>query len=239
MYKVHTQYFIHFQSSQNVFAFGTTFSENKIIFTGNLYLSLTTMFVQGIASHVAIITVLLLIGVPTNIAVVWIHTRKNKRVAKNKFPLIFAAIDLIALLVALPLQPLYDVHVQFETSAQAIILAYQNSVLLFSLNGYLVTLLVATIDKFCAVMFPFKYRSKHPLFVKLAVVFAFGLNLFVTAALKILYYMESINRTLYILSYNFALILIFLTTITLFVGIVAKLIHNGRKLRTVGKEPSG
>ena len=222
-----------------MFAFGTTFSENKIIFTGNLYLSLTTMFVQGIASHVAIITVLLLIGVPTNVAVVWIHTRKNKRVAKNKFPLIFAAIDLIALLVALPLQPLYDVHVQFETPAQAIILTYQNSVLLFSLNGYLITLLVATIDKFCAVMFPFKYRSKHPLFVKLAFVFAFGVNLLLTTCVIMSHFVPGLNRSMYILLYSFTLLLIFLTTITLFVGIVAKLIHNGRKLRTVGMEPSG
>ena len=197
------------------------------------------MFVQGIASHVAIITVLLLIGVPTNIAVVWIHTRKNKRVARNKFPLIFAAIDLIALLVALPLQPLYDVHVPFKTPAQAIILAYQNSVLLFSLNGYLATLLMATIDKACAVMFPFKYRFKHPLFVKLAIAFAFGVNPFLTAAVRISYHTESMNRRLYVVLYNFALLVIFLTTMTLFVGIVAKVVHNGRKLRTVGKEPSG
>ena len=54
--------------------------------------------------HFVAMTALLLIGVPSNGAVIWIHTRKNSRVAKNKFPLIFAVIDLIALLVTLPLQ---------------------------------------------------------------------------------------------------------------------------------------
>ena len=61
------------------------------------------MVLDGRAWQFVVVTALLLIGVPSNVAVIWIHTRSNSRVAKNKFPLIFAAIDLIALLVSLPL----------------------------------------------------------------------------------------------------------------------------------------
>ena len=199
------------------------------------------MFVHGIESHVAIITVLWLIGVPTNAAVIWIFTRKkNSQVAKNKFPLIFAVIDLIALLVALPMQPLRAVHVvPPETPAQATVMLFRHSVILFSLNGYLTTLLVATIAKFSAVVSPFKYRSKHSLFVKLAVALAFGVNLFLTAGVTMSYFVETLNKKLYIMLYSIAFLLIFLTIITLFVSIVAKLTRSDRKLRMLGKQPSG
>ena len=52
------------------------------------------------ALHALVIVSFLFVGVPSNAAVLWIHTRKNSRVAKNRFPLIFAAIDLFALVAA-------------------------------------------------------------------------------------------------------------------------------------------
>ena len=61
------------------------------------------MVFQVGAWQFVVLATLLLIGVPSNGVVIWIHTRSNSRVAKNKFPLIFAAIDLIAILVTLPL----------------------------------------------------------------------------------------------------------------------------------------
>ena len=62
---------------------------------------------------------------------------------------------------------------------------------------------------------------------------AFGVNWFLVAAMKIFF------STWLILVYSILLVVILLTTIALFVGIVAKLIHNGRKLKTVRTAPSG
>ena len=189
------------------------------------------MFIQGIESYIAVIAVLMFIGVPSNIAVVWIHTRKDSRVAKNKFPLIFAVFDLIAMLVALPFEISYGV--ESPTQAQIGIIEFHTSVLLFLVNGYWAALLTATVDKFYAVFFPFKYRLKRQIFVNIGMVTAFGVNLFLVAAMKIFF------STWLILVYSILLVVILLTTIALFVGIVAKLIHNGRKLRTARTAPSG
>ena len=98
------------------------------------------MFIQGIESYIAVIAVLMFIGVPSNIAVVWIHTRKDSRVAKNKFPLIFAVFDLIAMLVALPFEISYGV--ESPTQAQIGIIEFHTSVLLFLVNGYWVALVL-------------------------------------------------------------------------------------------------
>ena len=190
------------------------------------------MFVQGIESQFAVITILLLIGVPTNIAVIWIHTRKDSRVAKNKFPLIFAAIDLIAMaiLISVPIESLRVM--QRLPTALHTVLAIQNAALLFATNGYLTTLLMATLDKFYAVVLPFKYRLKHPVFIKMAVIFAFGVNMLATVVREIERFINKTGRALFV--YNFALMLVFLATIVMFVVIVAKLVHNSRKLRRVG-----
>ena len=193
------------------------------------------MLVQGMESHVVIIAVLLLIGVPTNVAVVWIHTRKDSRVAKNKFPLIFAAIDLIAILVGAPMPSLR--FLPGLAATHYTVLRVQNAVLLFAINGYLTTLLMATLDKFYAVMLPFKYRLKHPVLIKVAVIFAFGVNLFATTVIEIERLINKTERAL--LVYNFGLVLVFLATIVMFVVIVAKLIHNGRKLHRVGATAAG
>ena len=198
------------------------------------------MFIQGIESYIAVITVLMVIGVPTNITVIWIHTRKDSRVAKNKFPLIFAVLDMIAMLIALPFGLSHGV--QSPTQAQIGVMSFHNGVLLFLLNGYWAVLLCATVDKHHAVFFPFKYRLKRPLFVKIAVVSAFGVNFLLVAAVKALQYIESQSgKTFFyiwlILVYSFLHLVILLTTIVLFVCLVIKLIHNGRKLRTVRTNP--
>ena len=200
------------------------------------------MFIQGIESYIAVITVLMVIGVPTNITVIWIHTRKDSRVAKNKFPLIFAAFDLIAMLVALPLEISYAV--QPPTQAMIGIGELHIGLLSFLLNGYWAALLSATVDKFYAVFFPFKYRLKRQIFVKIGVVSAFGVNLFLVATVKFLQFLDNHSGTSFFTSwlifvYSLLNLVIFSTTIVLFIGIVAKLIHNGRKLRTVGTAQSG
>ena len=56
------------------------------------------MFLVDIVSSVS----LMLVGIPTNLAVIWIYTRKNSRLSQNKFPVVFAIIDLVALICCLP-----------------------------------------------------------------------------------------------------------------------------------------
>ena len=115
--------------------------------------------------HALAVGTLLFFGVPSNAAVIWIHTRKNSRVAKNKFPLIFAGLDLFVLFTALLLHP-----INFEAAqsgANDFILF--NVCFLFSINGYLMTLVMATVDKFYAVMFPFKYSAQRATLLKVAV----------------------------------------------------------------------
>ena len=191
------------------------------------------MFVQRIESHVAIIAVLLLIGVPTNMAVIWIHTRKNSRVARNKFALIFAAIDLIAMLVAVPCTPIRDLSSRSAT--QQLLFEIHNGANVWLLNGYVSTLLLATIDKFYAVSYPFMYQAKHQFFLKTALVLAFGLNLLpTTAVLAARIIRQKIHGMWTVFVYNIVLSLAFLVTIVLFLAIATKLVHNSRKLRKSG-----
>ena len=191
------------------------------------------MFVQRIESHVAIITVLLLIGVPTNIAIIWIHTRKNSRVARNKFALIFAVIDLIAMLVAVPCTPIRDLSSRSAT--QQMLFEIHNGANVWLLNGYVSTLLLATIDKFYAVSYPFTYQVKHQFFLKTALFLTFGLNLLpTTAVLAARIIRQKIHGMWTVFVYNIVLILAFLVTIVLFLAIATKLVHNNRKLRKSG-----
>ena len=191
------------------------------------------MVLQGRAwQFVVAAALLLIIGVPSNGAVVWIHTRSNSRVAKNKFPLIFAVIDLVALLVSLPLHA--SRSIDYANDVTLAVREIQNGVGTFVINGYLSTLLMATIDKFVAVMYPFKYASSHKRFVNVALIFAFGVNIISTAAVKVESFTGNRAFTWTIIAYNIALGLMFLTVIGLFVAIVVKLILNERKMRQVG-----
>ena len=171
---------------------------------------------------------MLLVGVPSNVAVIWIHTRKNSRVAKNKFPLIFAVIDLIALLVTLPL------HALIGSDKTCVACGIRYGVGIYVVNSYLSTLLMATIDKFVAVVYPFKYDSCHKRFLNVALIFAFGVNFISAVAARVERFIENRPFTWTGLVYNIALGLMFLTVIGLFVTIVVRLIQNERKIRKVG-----
>ena len=190
------------------------------------------MVLDGRAWQFVVVAALLLIGVPSNGAVIWIHTRKNSRVAKNKFPLIFAVIDLIALLVSLPLHASRSIGYVNDTTWA--VFEVLNGVGTFVINGYLSTLLMATIDKFVAVLYPFKYDSSHKRFLNAALIFAFGVNFIATAAVKVERFIGSRTFTWTIIVYNIALGLMFLAVVGLFVAIVVKLILNERKMRQVG-----
>ena len=119
-----------------------------------------------------------------------------------------------------PAHMLYEIH---------------NGATVWLLNCYVSTLLIATIDKFYAVIFPFTYQLKHQFFLKIALLFAFGLNLLPTAVVVAERFIRQVSRGLWtVFVYNIVLVLALLVTIMLFLAIVAKLVHNGRKLRKRG-----
>ena len=190
------------------------------------------MVFQGSIWRFVAVAALLLIGVPSNTSVIWIHTRKNSRVAKNKFPLIFAVIDLIAILVSLPLHA--SQSNDFTLDMTCVACEIQNGVATLVVNGYLSTLLMATIDKFVAVIYPFKYASSHKRFVNVALIFAFGVNFLSTAAVKVESFTGNRAFTWTAIAYNIVFGLMFLAVVGLFVAIVVKLILNERKMRQVG-----
>ena len=177
-----------------------------------------------------VIVSFLLVGVPSNVAVLWIHTRKNSHVAKNRFPLLFAALDLFALVTALPLQ-----HYTFKTrGAYGPNNTFFNICSVFSINGYFLTLFMATIDKFYAVTLPLKYgRRRSTIFstaiaittipnVMLAVVIATCVDIFGLQAF-----------TFAVAFYNVFLSVMFLTINTLYILIIAKIMRNQQNLNKV------
>ena len=178
------------------------------------------------ALHALIIVSFLLVGVPSNVAVIWIHTRKNSRVARNRFPLIFAALDLFALLAGLPVH-----QVAFEPQGD---MTYLNAALAFAVNGYLITLFVATVDKFYAVMFPFKYGKKREQIFKAAIVITIVPNAVLAIVIAAGYRIFGTIRFLFIIAfYNVSFALMFLTILIFYIFIIAKLIRNQRNLRKV------
>ena len=181
---------------------------------------------RNIAWHALAVGTLLLVGVPSNSAVIWIHTRKDSRVAKNKFALIFAAIDLISLVVALPMRLVHEVYSDVSATENL-----ANVIAVFVVNGYLCTLMTATTDKFYAVMFPFEYRVKHQRILRVAVITSFGMNVLMTG---VAYVVNSETGQIAInMFYSVVVMLIFLTTVVMFVAISARLVSNGKKLRKV------
>ena len=180
--------------------------------------------------HALVIVSFLLVGVPSNVAVLWIHTRKNSRVAKNRFPLIFAAIDLFALIASLPLLQ-YAFETRFESVSYTI---YLNASLAFTVNGYLMTLFMATIDKFYAVMFPFKYGKRRGTLFKTAIaIVTFPNAVLAIAIASSLGSIDSLAFILIVLCYNITFFAMFITINILYVFIIAKLIRNQRNLRKV------
>ena len=180
--------------------------------------------------HAVVIINFLLVGVPSNVAVLWIHTRKNSRVAKNRFPLIFAVLDLLALVTSLPfLQYAFE-----KREREAYDVMYLNASFVFILNGYLVTLFMATIDKFYAVMFPFKYINwratifKTTIFITLIVNTALGVTLATIVG--------TLGRQTVLVVNGFYSVMTLLTFIAICVAyliIIAKLIRNHRYISRV------
>ena len=190
---------------------------------------------QGlIGAHVLAVIALLLIGVPSNSAIIWIHTRKNSRVARNKFPLIFAGLDLCAILTALPLHPFFVMRFELHRSLESTIYILFNISFLLAMNGYLMTLLMATIDKFYAVRFPYEYGLKRLSFLKIATalstvgnaIIAVVLTVSLTLMTTIFSYMAQVYGIIYILT--------FATTIILYIVIIVNLIKSRGKPHTVG-----
>ena len=188
-----------------------------------------------IVGHVSAVGLLMLIGVPTNLAVIWIHTRKNSRLSQNKFPLILAIIDLLALLLALPLFPFSSranlPDLQIGNNAPTYLQEY---LAVWQMNNYLSTLLLASIDKLYAVSWPFKYKLKRKLFVKCSVICAFVVN---PAWVAVIVSSSVVAEKLYFTirdCYTVGFGLIFIITTGIYSMIIYKIIQNDRRLNQVG-----
>ena len=182
------------------------------------------------AWHALIIVSFLLVGVPSNVAVLWIHTRKNSRVAKNRFPLIFAALDLFALVTSLPLvQYIFETRGRISPDS-----AYLDAFSTFAVHGYLITLFMATVDKFYAVMFPYKYGNRRATILKITVALATVPNAVLAIVIATSFELFGQHAfTFIMIFYNVAFLLVFLAIVVLYVFIIAKLIRNRRNLRKV------
>ena len=182
--------------------------------------------------HALAVGTLLLVGVPSNVAVIWIHTRKNSRVAKNRFPLIFAGLDLFVLCTALLLLP-----INFETmDSGANDFIPFNVCFLFAINGYMMTLLMATVDKFYAVLFPFKYSAKRSTLFKVSAFLTTAGNAVISVAAEAAVVFTDRHGYAFkygVAVYNAVYILTFLTINILYIVIVAKLVASQRKTRSV------
>ena len=187
---------------------------------------------------IVVVATLIVCGVPSNAAIIWIHSRKNSRLAKNKFPLIFASIDLFAILINLPLQRIGDV-VGIPDSVVMYRLLYEflNFTFLFIMQGYLFTLLVATSEKFYAITYPFKYRTNQNWFFKVGVFTATAVNAVVIlfpTVIRVVATDDGRIMSIYPAIYTAAIAVIFLTTIALYVAIVVKILKNEQQLGKIG-----
>ena len=185
------------------------------------------------AWHALAIVSFLLVGVPSNVAVLWIHTRKNSRVAKNRFPLIFAALDLFALVTNLPFLH-YAFKRRGEPVSDDIMHAYRNITVMFALNGYLLTLFMATFDKFYAVVFSINYGKKRATIFKTAIFILLVPNTVLALALATIY--QTLGRRAFLIInaiYNIIILLMFLMITIFYVIIIAKLVRNQQNLRKV------
>ena len=183
------------------------------------------------ALHALAIVSFLLVGVPSNVAVLWIYTRKNSRVAKNRFPLIFAALDLFSLVTSLPF-----IHIAFEKEAKsASDSIYLNIAFLFSVNGYLLALFMATVDKFYAVIVPFNYGKRRATIFKSAIAITLVPNIVLAVTLSTI--IDSLGPRAFIFmtqTYNVSILLMFLTICILYTIIIRKLIRSSSKVKDSG-----
>ena len=187
---------------------------------------------------IVVVATLIVCGVPSNAAIIWIHSRKNSRLAKNKFPLIFASIDLFAILINLPLQRIRDVVDKPESYLiNKLLYEFLNFSFLFTMQGYLFTLLVATSEKFYAITYPFQYRTNQNWFFKVGVFTATAVNAVVIlfpTVIRVVATDDGRIMSIYPAIYTVAIAVIFLTTIALYVAIVVKILKNEQQLGKIG-----
>ena len=186
------------------------------------------MEADELTGHVVAVSVLMLVGVPTNAVVIWIHTRSKSHLTHNKFPLIFAAIDLVAILMELPLFPVAGHVAKFRgaehlNDALSYIFRFISG---WILHAYCSTLLFASAEKLYAVTLPFKYKKKRDLFIKVAVGFAGPIDLVLSGIVASPLIMEV--KFILLPLYNSLFLLTFLTTILLYVIIVVRIIQSER-----------
>ena len=179
-----------------------------------------------LAGHVVAVSVLMLVGVPTNAVVIWIYTRSKSHLTHNKFPLIFAAIDLVAILLLLPLFAVAGQGVELTSLLLFVLHQFYRVFAHSVVNAYFAALLMSSVDKLYAVTFPFDYKLKRELFVKVTVVLAGPIDLAVSGVLAspLLYDVMTIFKYIY----NGIFFLMFLTTILLYVIIVVRSVQTER-----------
>ena len=183
---------------------------------------------------------ILVVGVPLNIAVIWIYTRKDTRLGQNTFPVMFAIFDLIAITV-------YSLLLPFQITARILgegalnehmtqwLDEFRSLAMVFAMNGYLMTLLAATSEKFYAVTFPFEFRLKMKKIHVVGKCFSFGFNFCIVGGITLVRNVASVQILLItIAGYSVFTTLTFVTTIVLYVMIVAKLIRNDKQVHKVG-----
>ena len=192
---------------------------------------------------IVVVATLIVCGVPSNAAIIWIHSRKNSRLAKNKFPLIFASIDLFAILINLPFQRISDALYIRGTSEllDRVLTETTNFMFLFVMQGYLFTLFVATMEKFYAITYPFQYRTKRDCFFKLGVFTATAVNVSGILWPTVIRAVSDDGRILsvYIAIYSTVIVTIFCTIIALYVAIIVKIIKNEQTLSKIGANTNG
>ena len=195
------------------------------------------MAIETDLSHVIAGTAILFAGVPINIAVIWIYTRKDTRLGQSTFPVMFAIFDLIAIISQSLVVPY---QITSRILGQTLFNEYQtywfrefiNVPTVFAINGYLMTLLAATSEKFYAVMFPFKFRFKMKRIHAIGRGFTFGFNFCMVGTITLVRNLASIHyQSIMFASYSVFVALTFVTTIVLYVLIIVKLIRNERQLR--------
>ena len=184
-------------------------------------------------------TMVWLVGVLVNVAVIWIYTSKNSRVNKSgqrEFPLMFAAIDLFAVTVILPLSAIF-IYFKDSVSFPFLFQAFMNFCFLFAMCGYLFCLITATVDKFYAVYFPFKYRFVHKTIIKIAIGLTFGFNAGINIGMQPLYLLENLSEYVSIIraTYGAMYILVLVTVIVMYVLIVVKIIQSQNKIGNLGR----
>ena len=196
------------------------------------------METHWIVLYICVVVTFMIMGISSNTFVVWLHTRRHSQLARNKFPLIFAVLDLAAI-AALPVRLFRNLSTATATLDQ---FCFEVSmfVFIFAMNGYLLGLLMATVDKFYAVFYPFKYRLKQNMFFKTALFLTFVWNLVFTSILRIrlrIFFLIVYRRYIFA-TYFVYILLIFLSTIILYACIVIQLAH-GRKFEGARNNATG